>query len=124
MARFVTSLAIPWAPVCSEALCTASVILRVVTVASAATAATLTAKIAAGALRGLPRNTVLEQVITGLALTLFGLFLHLIFWHELEGLVVFRIEAECGLRPDPCLKLGIEGKVVIAFSDRSADLQT
>jgi hypothetical protein len=60
----------------------------------------------------------------GLALTLSGLLLRLIFWGRLEGLVVFRVEAECSLRRDPCLEASIEGEVVLAFSDRSADLRT
>jgi hypothetical protein len=41
---------------------------------------TLTAKIAAGALRGIPRDAALERVIAGLALTISGLLLHPIFW--------------------------------------------
>ncbi len=76
MARFAASLAIAQAPVRSGALRAASVALRVMSVASAATAATPTVKVAAGALRGIPRDAALERAIAGLALTLSGLLLH------------------------------------------------
>ncbi len=122
MAQFATSLAIARAPVRSGALRAISVGFWVVTVASAATAGTLTTKIATGMLWGIQRHAALERVIAGLVLTLSSLLLHLIFWRGLEGLVVFRVQGECSLRLDPCLEAGIKGEVVIAFLDCSADL--
>ncbi len=124
MARFAASLAIARAPVRSGALRAASVALRVRFVASTATAATMTTGIAARTLRSVPRDAALKRVIAGLALTLSSLLLRHIFWGRLEGLVLFRVEAECSLRLHPCLKARIKGEVVLDFSDRSADLPT
>jgi hypothetical protein len=98
--------------------------MRVVSVAFAATAVTPTTNLAVGALGGILRNAALERDITGLALTLSGPLLHPILGGGFEGLVVFRVKTECSLRLDLCLEAGIEGEVVLAFSDRSAYLWT
>ncbi len=125
MPWFVASLVVARAPVLSGALRAASVAVRVVSaVTIAATATTMTAKTSARMLRGVLRDAALQQVIAGLVLTLSGLLLCSVFWRRLEGLIKFCIEIECGLRRDPCLEAGIEGEVILAFSDRSVYLRT
>ncbi len=64
-----------------------SVALRVVSVATAAMAATPTAKIAAGALPGVPYNAALEQVIMGLALAFLAFSCTLSFWADMKALL-------------------------------------
>jgi hypothetical protein len=59
-----------------------------------------------------------------LALIISGPLCCLSFRHGLEGLVVFRIKAECGFRLNPCLEAGIKGEVFLTLPYCSVYLQT
>ncbi len=59
-----------------------------------------------------------------LALILSGTPCCLSFRRRLGGLVVFHIEAQRHFHLDPCLGVGIKGKVILAFAYGSVYLQT